>query len=436
MRQLFYKFPVIKQMHALHLQVDEMCRINKEQETQLQELRESYEKQGTKLVEMERDRDGQNEALLHVKCMYEEQGKQLGQLKNKNTQMRQLLLELQEAETESGQIQQMLQKESTEHKKSILKLEKEKITRTVLNQAIAVKNHEIRKQMQYDFFRGLPEEKYKEALCEWYFSRMGRRLNLDDPKTFNEKIQWMKLYDNTQLKTTLTDKVAVREWITEKIGEQYLIPCLGVWDEFEQIDFDTLPDQFVLKANHGSGWNLIVKNKETFCKEDAAKKFRDWLSRNYAWHGLELHYKGIVPKIFAEEYIENTEGDLCDYKFLCFDGKIKYAWIDMQRFTDHRRNIYDSDWNEQDFSIDYPKSLIHIEKPEHFETMKEIAGVLSTGFPLVRVDLYQIDNKIYFGEMTFTCGNGENKFCPEEYDLVLGKQIKLPDKKKFDGKTL
>lgn len=219
----------------------------------------------------------------------------------------------------------------------------------------------------------------------------------------------------------------------EKIGEEYLIPLLGVWDNFDDIDFDKLPNKFVLKANHGCGWNIIVKDKNNFNKSDAKGKFDEWMNTNYAFKfGLELHYKNIKPKIIAEKYIENDEG-LLDYKFLCFNGKVEYVWVDSGRFTAHRRDIFDLDWNLQPFIINHPNAEKTPKKPNKLKKMIELATKLSKDFAHVRVDFYEVDGQIYFGEMTFTSESGVGKFYPEEYDLKLGQMIKLPSEWSLDN---
>lgn len=266
-------------------------------------------------------------------------------------------------------------------------------------------------------------------LQKWYKKRTGKNLNLDNPKTFNEKIQWLKIYDNNPLKTKLADKYLVREWIKEQIGEDYLIPLLGVWDNFDKIDFNTLPEKFVLKANHGSHWNIIVKNKAELNPQKAKKLFDKWMQRNYAFKaGYEMQYSDIKPKIIAEQYIEDSNHELNDYKILCFNGEPEFIWVDCGRYTKNRtKNIYDINWNLQPFTMSYPASKEDIPKPQHLDKMLELAKKLSKTFAFVRVDFYNVDGKIYFGEMTFTSMSGVEKFSPENYDLKIGEMLKLPN---------
>ncbi|MDR1579351.1 MAG: hypothetical protein LBS35_03260 [Synergistaceae bacterium] len=281
----------------------------------------------------------------------------------------------------------------------------------------------------YEYYRNLVPEKYESALKHWYFIHTGERLNLDSPRTFNEKIQWLKLHDSTPLKTRLADKYLARDWIKEKIGEEYLIPLLGVWDKFDDIDFNTLPDRFVLKANHGSGWNIVVRGKSKLDIPEARAKFEHWLKTNYAFMaGFELHYKDIKPKIIAEEYIENLDvHGLYDYRFLCFNGEPKSIWWDVGSGTpDHQRDIYDLEWNLQPLRVTWPHVSAKLGKPSKLAEMIDLAKKLSEDFIFVRVDFYYADSKIYMGELTFTPLTGLCNWNPDSYNLVYGEMIHLP----------
>ena len=290
----------------------------------------------------------------------------------------------------------------------------------------------------YNYYSTLPPRKYPKELALWYKLVMGEDLDLRNPRTFNEKIQWLKLYDATQLKTRLADKYLVREWVKEKIGEEYLVPLLGVWDSFEEIDFDKLPNQFALKANHGSGWNIIVKDKSKFDREDARKKFDSWMKLNFAFYaGFELQYMNIPPKIIAEKYNENVEG-LKDYRFYCFNGKPMQVWVDIFSGTpNHLRSVYDMEWNLLPLKCTWPHGgeLLR-EKPETFEKMKEFAELLSQDFAFVRVDFFDVDGKLYMGEMTFTPMSGLGKFEPDSWDLKLGNLLQLPHRKPIPPKSI
>lgn len=269
---------------------------------------------------------------------------------------------------------------------------------------------------------------YPAQLKKDYENYRGGVLNIENPKTYSEKIQWLKLYDDNELRTRLTDKVLVREWIKEKIGEKYLIPIYGVYDSFDDIEFDKLPNQFVIKTNHSSGWNIIVKDKNNFNKKKARKKIQRWLKRDYGlWSEFEIHYSSIVPKIIVEKYMADSSGELNDYKFLCFNNECKYFWMDFDRASNHKRNVYDLNFNLQPWNqFTYGNYNGVVEKPKNLEKMIEIAQTLCQGFKHVRVDLYNIDGEIYFGEMTFTNGSGFEGIFPEEYDYKLGELIKLP----------
>lgn len=297
-----------------------------------------------------------------------------------------------------------------------------KIYRTI----VLIKNHHL-----CHYRRNLNASEYPHELSNWYFSTTGTHLNLDNPRTFNEKIQWMKLYDSTPLKTKLADKYLVREWVAEKIGEEYLIPLFGVWDKFDDIDFDHLPKQFVLKANHGSGWNLIVRNKAELDKIDAKKMFDIWMNTNYAYLTcLELHYRDIIPKIIAEQYLENFEsGDLSDYKIHCFGGTPMYIqYIGGRSHHDTKEIFFDTNWNVMDFTYTYPKCDSHPQKPDNFDRLLDLARCLSEGFAYVRVDFYVLDDGSFrFGELTFTPAGGADHWNPPEYDRILGDLIHLPE---------
>jgi len=271
------------------------------------------------------------------------------------------------------------------------------------------------------------ESKYPEILTDWYREVTGKKLNINNPRTFNEKIQWLKLYDSTSLKTRLTDKLLVRDWIKEKIGGEYLIPLLGVYDSFDEIDFDVLPNRFVLKTNHGSAWNVIVKDKILFDKEKAKRDMDFWMCTNYAYcAGMELQYRDIKPKIIVEQYLECEP--IIDYRFYCFDGSPFQVWVDIFSGTsNHLRDIFDIDWNKLSFRCTWPSANgVLDKKPEGLEEMIQLAKKLSSGFSFVRIDFYSFNSKIYFGEMTFTPMSGTGKYDPEEWDLRLGDMIKLP----------
>ena len=284
------------------------------------------------------------------------------------------------------------------------------------------------RDFSHDRYYNYSEEEFSQKLKKWYKKNLGEELNIENPTKFNEKIQWLKLYDSTEEKARLADKLACRKWVSEKIGAQYLIPLMGGYRSFDEINFDMLPDSFVLKTNHGSSTNIIVKDKKSLNYKEAKMKMNRWLSSNYGFNqGFELHYGMIPPRIICEKYMGEN---LNDYKFFCFDGKPEFVWVDVGRYSNHCRNTYDLEWNELPFIIDRFKRVA-VEKPKNLELMIELATRLSKEFAFVRVDFYEIDGKVYFGEMTFTSSSGRDKFYPAKYDLICGEKIKLPSKKKI-----
>ena len=288
------------------------------------------------------------------------------------------------------------------------------------------------------FYASLELEDYKPALMLWYKQACKRYLNLDNPRTFNEKIQWLKLYDSTQIKTRLADKYLVRQWVKDTIGEKYLIPLLGVWEKFEQIDFSALPMQFVLKMNHSSGYNYIVKDKMELNYADIKDKFSKWSSYNFAFRaGLELHYMNIPPRILAEKYMAGLDGVIYDYRFFCFNGEPKYLWLDLGSGTiNHQRNIYDIYWNKLEYKVNYPQIENKVEKPECYDEMVVLVRKMCKGFSFVRIDFYVVNKQPYFGEMTFTPQSGQGKWEKEEQNFVYGDLIILPKESEIPIRTI
>lgn len=276
----------------------------------------------------------------------------------------------------------------------------------------------------------IAEEEYEEWLKRWYYNRTGKNLNLLNPKTFNEKIQWLKLYDNSELKTQLTDKYEVREWVKNKIGEDYLIPLIGVWNDVTDIDWNALPEKFVLKATHGSGWNILIKDKQRADKIFIYTELNKWMQKNWCYMaGLELQYKNIKPRIIAEEYLDNVNGDLHDYKVFCFNGKAKYIMYVQQRFSETKSCFFDLNWKKQKFTFNFPIYEKEVKKPERFKEMIWAAEILAQGFAHVRVDFYVLnDNSIKFGEMTFTTTSGTARWIPEQYNKYMGDLLVLSEK--------
>lgn len=264
-----------------------------------------------------------------------------------------------------------------------------------------------------------------------YRYRMNKKLNLKFPKTFNEKLQWLKLYDRNPKYTKMVDKYEAKEYISNIIGEEYIIPTIGIYDKFDDIDFESLPNKFVLKCTHDSGGVVICKDKKNIDLVAIKKKINKCLKRNYYNFGREWPYKNIKPQIIAEEYIEDdNEEDLKDYKIFCFNGKPQFILVCSNRNGVFKNtDFYDIKWNLMPFTrenrTNNPKG---IEKPNKLEEMLNISKKLSKDIPFVRVDLYEVNEKVYFGELTFYPSSGFEGFQPEEYDKILGDMIKLPKK--------
>jgi len=259
---------------------------------------------------------------------------------------------------------------------------------------------------------------------------MGKKLNLKNPKTFCEKLQWLKLYNRNPEYTKFVDKYEVKEYVAEKLGEEYVIPTLGVWDKFEDIDFDSLPNQFVLKCTHDSGGLVICKDKASLDIDKARKKIKKALKRNYYLLHREWPYKNVKRRIIAEKYMVDESGyDLKDYKFFCFNGEVKMFFIERDRAkgrNGHKVDFFDANKNHLPITVDgYPNTEPPYFFPNNFEKMKEFASELSKGIPQVRVDFYNINGQVYFGEMTFFHASGMAKFEPEEWDYKLGEWIDL-----------
>lgn len=261
-----------------------------------------------------------------------------------------------------------------------------------------------------------------------YKNRFGVEPNLDNPQTFNEKMQWFKLYDHDPLHTQMADKYLARDYIADRIGERYLIPLLGVYNSFGEINFDALPDKFVLKCNHDCGSVLLCTDKSQFDKKTAEKILSNALKKNYFYEGREWPYKNIQPKIIAEKYMGDN---LTDYKFMCFSGKVKCIFVCTDRFTGEGLKVtfFDTKWERLPFERKYKSDPHEIPKPDKLEEMISIAERLSANIPFLRVDLYLIDEKIYAGELTFFPGGGLEEFTPDEWDYTLGSWITLPDKR-------
>ena len=246
-------------------------------------------------------------------------------------------------------------------------------------------------------------------------------------------MQWMKLYDSTPIKTRLADKYLVRQWVAEKIGQEYLIPLYGVWNNFDEIDFENLPNQFVLKCNHGWDMNIICRDKNNFDYEDARQKLTAWLQVDHGITKFQPHYCNIKRKIIAEKFMTDEKNfDLTDYKFVCFNGKPYYCKCTTERSAGIRCDYFDFTWQHMNFEREHYINSDHpekIAKPKNFELMKKLAAELCKNFAHVRVDFYEIEDKVYFGEMTFTPAAGNIKFKSEGTDEYFGSLMTLPKEK-------
>ena len=265
-----------------------------------------------------------------------------------------------------------------------------------------------------------------EFMSKLYFKIvLKEKLDLKNPRTFNEKLQWLKLYYYPQndLAVKCADKYRVREYIKDKEYENTLVPLLGAWDNVEDIDWDSLPNKFVLKCNHGCAYNIVCNDKTEFDRIKAKKQLNTWLKEDFGAFNIEPHYSNIKKhKITCEEFLGDN---LVDYKFFCFNGKVEYIVFDGDRYKKHKRNFYDKNWNYLDIKSDCENFGDIIKKPIALEQMKSIAEKLSQDFSFVRVDLYWINNKIYFGELTFYPWSGYVQFYPDEFDYTLGKKFNI-----------
>lgn len=257
------------------------------------------------------------------------------------------------------------------------------------------------------------------------------KLCLREPKIFTEKIQWLKLHDRKPEYPMMVDKYAVKEYVASLIGEEYIIPTLGVWNRFEDIDFSILPDKFVLKATHSSHASIICKDKRAFNCADAKIKFKKFFKDNPYKGYREWAYKNVKPRIIAEQFMENKgDRELTDYKFFCFNGEPRYCQVIRDRSGSETIDFYDVNWVHQEFVGLNPVARLGrnpVARPKEYDKMLEIAAKLSQGIPFVRIDLYDINDNVYFGEITFYPGAGLGAFTPAEWNRKLGDMIQLPN---------
>lgn len=258
-----------------------------------------------------------------------------------------------------------------------------------------------------------------------YFYIFKRALNLNNPRTFNEKLQWLKLYDRKMIYTSFVDKIMVKEHVKNKLGEEVIIPTLFTYDDVDDIDLNALPSQFVVKTNHDSGSVILCKDKSNFDIESAKRKLRKALKRDYSIHSREWPYKNISRKILVEKYLMD---ELIDYKVFCFNGEPKFIQLDYDRFSNHGRTIYDIDWNILPVTYRYKSDENrYFKRPEELSKILNYSRELSKSIPFVRVDFYIIKNQVYFGEMTLYPLSGFGKFNPEIYDLKFGEFLNLDE---------
>lgn len=273
--------------------------------------------------------------------------------------------------------------------------------------------------------RLLPDELYLKIQ---YRRTVGKKLNLDNPTTFNEKIQWLKLHDRKDIYTTMVDKYTAKKYVADIIGDEYIIPTFGVYNKFEEINFDELPEQFVIKCTHDSGGLVVVDDKNKLDINVARTKINTSLRRNFYYSGREWPYKNVKPRIIVEKYMhDSSANELRDYKFFCFNGLVKCFKIDFNRFVKHQANYYDTNGNLLKFGEivcppDFKKKL---DMPINLSQMVKLAEKLAKGFPFLRVDFYEVNEKIFFGELTFYPASGMGKFKPEIWDRRLGDMINI-----------
>ena len=274
------------------------------------------------------------------------------------------------------------------------------------------------------FYNKMDDKEYLKLMSK---TLLHKELNLDNPQTYSDKMQWLKLHDRRPEYTTMVDKYAVKEYVAKLIGKDHIIPTLGVWEHFDDIDFDKLPNQFVLKCTHDSGSLIICKDKNKFNKTAARKQIEGCLKHNYFYYYREWPYKNVKPRIIAEKYMTPKGSDaLIDYKFFCFNGIPKIMYYSKDKANDPRTDFFDMEYNHLPIRMRDQNSDTIPPKPLTFETMKTLASQLSAGFPHVRIDFYEIEGKIYFGEFTFYHCSGFTDVKPKEWDYKLGSWIELP----------
>jgi len=300
----------------------------------------------------------------------------------------------------------------------------------------SIRNYKIYKM--FNLFRESLRLKFLQLIAvfipdavylKWQYKReLGKELNLVSPVSFNEKLQWLKLNWKDEISTICADKYKVRDYVKDRIGDHTLTRLYGVYDRVEDIVLDNLPESFVLKITHGSGQNILCKNKKDVDWGYAFASLKMYMANNHYYLGREFAYKNIVPRIICEEFLDDEGKIPMDYKFYCFNGRPHFVEVHFDRYGQRKNNLYDLNWSLLPVEMTFPRFLGVVNKPERFEEMCGYAQILADGIPFVRVDFYNFNQRVYFGEMTFYPACGMDKFSPENYDEILGSLLTLPEK--------
>jgi hypothetical protein len=277
------------------------------------------------------------------------------------------------------------------------------------------------------YLNWLPDKEYLKLV---FWASTGKKLNLEDPLTFNEKLQWIKLYDRKTEYIQYADKYAVQSYIKETIGEEYLIPLIAVYDHVEDIDWESLPERFVIKCTHASGANIICTDKKSLDIQDAKNKLKKWLKRSWFWFGREWPYKSIKPRMICQPYLSDSNSVPNDYKVMCFNGKAKMIQVHTGRYVDHKVDFFDLQWNRVNISSRgsiTDSELVHI-KPQKLEEMIRLSEIIAANTTHARIDWFVVAERLYFGEITLFETSGFLPFENEKDDILFGSWIKLPSK--------
>jgi len=298
-----------------------------------------------------------------------------------------------------------------------------KIWQFIKNPKLIMRHFKL-KRLYGKYGRSLSDEEYIKQL---YKLRVGKDLNLENPKTFNEKLQWLKLHNRNPEYTKLVDKYEVKKYVADIIGEEHVVPTLGIYDNFDEINFDALPNQFVIKCTHDSGSVMICKDKSKLNVKKAKKYFTNKLAYNYYYNSREWPYKNVKPRIIIEKYIDafSTGNGLKDFKFMCFSGNIGLIQVNIDRYIDHKQDYYNQNFEKLDIVKELPNSNVILDKPACFEEMVKYTKILAKNYPHVRIDWCVTDTEWYFGEITFFDSSGFEDFNPAKYNDIFGDLIKI-----------